>query len=52
MKPTITFFAEGLFDGTLGKALLVGIGAIIALVLGLVTRGGWRKIQDIKRKIP
>ena len=45
-------FAEGLFDGNLGHALLVGIGALAALIVGILTRGGWRKFQDLKRKIP
>lgn len=44
--------AEGLFDGTLGHTLLIGIGAVGALIVGMLTRGGWRKIQDLKRKIP
>ena len=43
---------EGLFDGTVGHALLVGIGAVGALIVGILTRGGWRKIQDLMRKIP
>ena len=44
--------AEGLFDGTLGHALLIGIGAVAALIVGILSRGGWQKIQDLKRKIP
>jgi|GraSoi_2013_60cm_1033757.scaffolds.fasta_scaffold145151_1 hypothetical protein len=51
MKPTI-MLAEGLFDGTLGKTLLVGIGAVVALVVALLGRMGYQKVQDIKRKIP
>jgi tRNA A37 threonylcarbamoyladenosine dehydratase len=44
--------ADGLFDGTVGHALLVGIGAVGALIVAMLSRGGWRKIQDLKRKIP
>jgi glutamyl-tRNA reductase len=44
--------AEGFFDGTVGHALLVGIGAVAALIVAMLSRGGWRKIQDLKRKIP
>jgi hypothetical protein len=44
--------ADGLFDGTVGHALLVGIGAVAALIVAMLSRGGWRKIQDLKRKIP
>ncbi len=48
----MTIFAEGLFDGNLGHALLIGIGAVAALIIGILSRGGWRKIQDLMRKIP
>jgi glutamyl-tRNA reductase len=48
----MTILAEGLFDGTTGHALLVGIGAVAALIVAMLTRGGWRKVQDLKRKIP
>jgi hypothetical protein len=44
--------ADGLFDGTAGHALLVGIGAVAALIVAMLSRGGWRKVQDLKRKIP
>ena len=44
--------ADGFFDGNVGHALLIGIGAVAALVVGILSRGGWRKVQDIKRKIP
>jgi hypothetical protein len=44
--------ADGLFDGTVGHALLVGIGAVAALIVAMLSRGGWRKVQDLMRKIP
>jgi hypothetical protein len=44
--------AEGFFDGTVGHLLLVGIGAVAALIVAMLSRGGWRKVQDLKRKIP
>jgi len=48
----MVILADGFFDGTVGHALLVGIGALGALIVAVLSRGGWRKIQDVKRKIP
>lgn len=36
----------------MGDELKYLIGVLIGVVLAFVTRIGWRKVEDIKRKIP
>jgi hypothetical protein len=43
---------EGLFDGGVGKGLLVAIGVLAGVVAAFVSRIGKRKVDDIKRRIP